>query len=120
MIGKVSITTTVIGAALAFAAPANSSPGCPTQRGACHPAGVRPIDQRPRSESLRPAVPSCTQISGDRPRGESVITLWSNDPPSSTQGGERGYQPLSPDGRTRIPCLRSPGDASSSRSSIRR
>ena len=56
MIGKVSLTTTVIGAALAFAAPANSSPGCPSQRGACQRVGVRPIDQRPRSDSVRPTV----------------------------------------------------------------
>jgi hypothetical protein len=56
MIGKVSLTTTVIGAALAFAVPANSAPGCPSQRGACQPVGVRPIDQRPRSDSVRPTV----------------------------------------------------------------
>ena len=56
MIGKVSLTTTVIGAALALAVPANSSPGCPSLRGACQPVGVRPIDQRPRSDSVRPTV----------------------------------------------------------------
>ena len=56
MISKVSLITVVTGAALAFAVPAHSSPGCPTQRGACQPVGVRPIDQRPRSESVRPTL----------------------------------------------------------------
>jgi hypothetical protein len=56
MIPKISLITAVIGAALAFSVPANSSPGRPAQRGACQPVGVRPIDHRPRSESLRPAV----------------------------------------------------------------
>jgi hypothetical protein len=51
MISKVSFITATVGAALAFAVPANSAPGCPEQRGACQPVGVRPIDQRPRSES---------------------------------------------------------------------
>ena len=56
MIPKISLVTAIVGAALAFALPANSSPGCPAQRGACQPVGVRPIDQRPRSESVRPTV----------------------------------------------------------------
>jgi hypothetical protein len=56
MISKVSLITAIIGAALAFAVPANSAPGCPAQRGACQPVGVRPLDQRPRSESVRPTV----------------------------------------------------------------
>jgi len=56
MISKVSLITATIGAALAFAVPANSSPGCPEQRGACQPVGVRPIDQPPRSKSVRPMV----------------------------------------------------------------
>jgi hypothetical protein len=56
MIPKISLITVSIGAALAFAVPANSSPGCPTLRGACQPVGVRPIDKRPKSESLRPSV----------------------------------------------------------------
>ena len=56
MIPKISLITAVTGAALAFAVPANSSPGCPMQRGACQPVGVRPIDKQPRSESVRPTV----------------------------------------------------------------
>lgn len=65
MISKVSLITAIIGAALAFVVPANSSPGCPTLRGACQPVGVRPIDQRPRSESVRPTVKP--QLYTDRP-----------------------------------------------------
>ena len=70
MIPKISLITAVIGAALAFAVPANSSPGCRAQRGACQPVGVRPIDHRPRGESLRPAVKP--QLSTG-PRGQ---TIW--------------------------------------------
>jgi hypothetical protein len=64
MISKVSLITATVGAALAFAVPANGSPGCPAQRGACQPVGVRPIDQRPRSESVRPTVKP--QLNTDR------------------------------------------------------
>jgi hypothetical protein len=56
MISKVSLTTAIIGAALAFAVPAHSSSGCPTQRGACQPVGGRPIEKQHRSETVRPTL----------------------------------------------------------------
>ena len=69
MIPKISLITAVIGAALAFAVPANSSSGCPAQRGACQPVGARPIDHRPRSESVRPAL---TPQLSTGPRGQAT------------------------------------------------